>query len=283
MSSEDSNEVTLGMVLSNIKDIQDTLKITIQQNNDLKEQNDALKREFLSFKTNLQCEVKALDKSVKEIKHSQVFIQGQYDGQVKMNDNILKSSINIEKEHNNLIDEITNLKKQLNNEILMRNNLEQYGRRVMLEVNGIPLMADENCDHLISSLATLISVPDFTPDKIDVAHRISSSPDSPIIVKFKNRTDRNSFFNSRSNLKGKLISDLGLPLSSTPTVKGKNKIFINESLTTANKTLFKSVRSSCQEKSFTYFWTRNGVIYARKNTDSHVIRINSTDDLKKIR
>ena len=76
MSSEDSNEVTLGMVLSNIKDIQDTLKITIQQNNDLKEQNDALKREFLSFKTNLQCEVKALDKSVKEINTAKFLFKG---------------------------------------------------------------------------------------------------------------------------------------------------------------------------------------------------------------
>ena len=280
-TTNDQSKVTLDMVLNNIKEIQETLKITLKQNDDMKKQNESLKKEFLSFKTNVLSEVKALDRSVKDIKHSQDFIQEEYDKQRRVNDNLLKANRKIENEHNQLTNQITCLQKQLTYESTMRNNLEQYGRRQMVEINGIPSTENEDCVKTVSKLAKMIAVPNFTPNKIDVAHRISPLKDSPIIVKFNTRTDRNNFFESRKNLKGKTIADLGFRTPNTSPVKG-NKIFVNESLTTSNKTLFKAVRERCNEKSYDFFWSRNGSIYARKNKDTNAIKITIQDDLKKI-
>ena len=62
----------------------------------------------------------------------------------------------------------------------------------------------------------------LNPPSFDVIHRLSDKDFAPIIIKFSSRTDRNVFYDARSQLKN---------LGYDPNPNTKNKIYINESLT----------------------------------------------------
>ena len=191
---------------------------------------------------------------------------------------ILKLEKENEVINNKLVEISAKIKTNATNTI----NQEQYTRRTMVEVNNIPKQESEkeNSLDIIYKLLDLLKL-NLDRKTIDVAHRLSDKPDSPIIVKFTTRSARDLFFNNRSRLANHTIADLGCNID--PNKKSK-KIFINESLSHSIKVLFKEVRNQCEKKNYSYAWTRNGVIFIRKNKDSQAIRINSEDDFsRKIR
>ncbi len=82
---------------------------------------------------------------------------------------------------------------------------------------------------------------------------------------------------SRKNLKGKTVGSLNLTNDES---RADGKIYINESLTSINKNVFRLVRLRCEEKGWEFHWTRNGVIYARKNKSTATTRIGNLKDLE---
>ena len=278
-----------------IKNLLQEIKSEISSLRDATNKNhDDLKLEFTTFKTNILTQVHAIDRAIKttncqyddlkveveSISKSQTFISHQYDDIKSTEKNIMKSLIKLEKENEVLNQKLVDLSVKIKTNAMNTVNQEQYTRRTMVEVNNIPKQENENSLDLIYNLLDLIKI-NIDRKTIDVAHRLSDKPDSPIIVKFTTRTARDIFFNSRSKLANYTITDLGCDIN--PNSKSK-KIFINESLSQPIKVLFKDVRIECEKKKFDYAWTRNGVIYIRKNKDSHAIRINTVEDIsKKIR
>ena len=117
------------------------------------------------------------------------------------------------------------------------NDIEQYGRRSMLEVNNIPVNNKENFEDIMTTIAKTINFEEFDyANDVDVAHRLKSKllvP--PIIVMFKSRSKRNAFYEKRKKLKGVILKDLEL------TFTEEKPIYINESLTIYNRILFKKV------------------------------------------
>ena len=65
----------------------------------------------------------------------------------------------------------------------MRNQLKQYGRRDMLEISGISVVQDENCNNIIYKLCQITST-DIRKTMIEVSHRTKNGD---IIVKSKDR------------------------------------------------------------------------------------------------
>ena len=191
----------------------------------------------------------------------------------------MKKNQNLEKENILLNNKINDLDTAIKNNISNINNHEQYTRREMVEINGLPQKENENTTELVHTLMEHLQIK-VKKESLDVIHRLSDKIDAPIIIKFTSRSERDLFYSYRSNLINTTINDLGFPLN--PNNKS-NKIFINESLTRMNKILFKQTREECSKKNFEYSWTKNGVVFARKNKDSHAIRINKEDDIKKIR
>ena len=258
--------------------------------------HDDLKLEFSTFKTNILTQVHALDKAIKitntkhsdlevevqNISKSQTFISQQYDSLKTMEKNIMISYIKLEKENEVINNKLVEISAKIKTNATNTINQEQYTRRTMVEVNNIPKQESEkeNSLDIIYKLLDLLKL-NLDRKTIDVAHRLSDKPDSPIIVKITTRSARDLFFNNRSRLANHTIADLGCNID--PNKKSK-KIFINESLSHSIKVLFKEVRNQCEKKNYSYAWTRNGVIFIRKNKDSQAIRINSEDDFsRKIR
>ena len=81
----------------------------------------------------------------------------------------------------------------------------------------------------------------------------------------------------RRNLKHKSIGSLKL---SNVDAKINGKVFINKSLTPMNRNLFRLTRIKCKEKGWNFSWTRNGVVFARKNEQSLIAKISSVKELE---
>ena len=159
------------------------------------------------------------------------------------------------------------------------NDLEQYGRRTMVTVSGIPRAKDENTNNLILNLASKLDV-ELTEQDIDISHRTSNNANATIIVKFENRKKRNLFyFEGRKALKDKKTTSLDLGLSED------NDLYINESLTAINGELYSTARKKLlKEKRFKYIWTRNGKIFGKRDDleKTKVVTIMNKEQINKL-
>ena len=112
----------------------------------------------------------------------------------------------------------------------------------------------------------------YEDTEIQACHRVGLKHDTTIICKFGNRKLRDAFLQKRKQTRNISGKDLGL--------KAKDvKVFINESLTRKNKYLFKLARDKKKEIGWDFVWTRNGVIFARKNKDAAFVTIRNELDL----
>ena len=114
-------------------------------------------------------------------------------------------------------------------EKVKKNQLEQYGRREMLEISGILVAQDENCSDIMYKLCQITST-----NITKVSHRTENGD---IIAKFKDRPSRDALFANKYNLKEKSTKDLGF--------SSENSIFINESLSfnTKNSSLTSEINA----------------------------------------
>ena len=114
----------------------------------------------------------------------------------------------------------------------------------------------------------------ITKRDIAISHRVSESPEAPIIVKFVSRRVRNWFFEGRKHLKDYRVKDLGIDGC-------EKKIYINESLTPENGATFRAAKSSFG-KFYKYIWTHNGVTFLKENKDSMKTFVRSVVDINTI-
>jgi len=154
------------------------------------------------------------------------------------------------------------------------NDAEQYGRRNMIDITGVPRQNQEDTDEIVTRIAAATGS-EVTKRDIEISHRTSTVNEASIIVKFYSRKARNNFWESRKNLKGKTVSDILEGTNST------RKIFLNESLTSKNGAIFKAARNKLKDN-FKFIWTRHGVVFARKDSNAEKILIKSLDDLNRI-
>ena len=280
-SSEQRNE------LKNLtKTIDDLKQTSIKQHNELK-------MEFLQFKTNITTQVKGVEDAMRVMKtnqdeikadvatitHSQEFISNEFDQMKKQNNLMDNTSQELIKQNEILNQKLQDAENQISFQYNCLDNLAQYGRRDQLEVNGFPQYENENTREIIVSLIKKLDMENIDASHVDVTHRLSTKQNSPIIIKFTSRTARNIFFDARKVLKNKTIGDFGFEINPN----SKNKIFINESLTPDKKMLFKDVRAECTRKGFKYTWSRNGMIFAKKDEKSTAIKISTGHDIPKIK
>ena len=133
--------------------------------------------------------MKVLKATVIDVEKSQIFLSGQCkDLETKVN-TVDKNNKELKAENVFLNNKIKDLSRELENEKYKRNQLEQYGRREMLKVSGIPQNSNENCVMLVHKLCG-ITDSNIKVTKIEAIHRIKNGD---IIVKFKDRPSRGTF------------------------------------------------------------------------------------------
>ena len=242
---------------------------------EIKSQQNHLKQDLLSFKSNTQAAIKALEASQQAIGENQDFINKEFEScKVKQGAREERAKA-VETKIINMKAEIYSLQETLYEEQCKVNDLEQYGRRNMVEISNIPFTTDENLEPITDTLRKGMKLNHFNYKKyVDVAHRLNSKlPIPPIIVMFNSRSMQEEFSKSRKQLNNIKLKDIN------PNYEGNNVIFINELLTIKNAVLFRKVRQSCKANNFKFFWKFNGKIMCRKAMNTVTITIKNEEDI----
>lgn len=229
--------------------------------------------------------------TLQDLTNSVSYISERFDAiEKKVKDLEITADV-VQKENNHLRLEtlrLSNIIEEMKNNI---NDMEQYSRRECCEISGIPETPDEDTNVLVIKVGALMDI-ELDEDDISVSHRLPApsystrmamaSPSRPnqatilpkIIVKFVRRETKELFYTNRKRLWGKTTADLGLGRYSD------NRLFISESLTKRNKTLFKECLAFKKKYNFKYIWTQQGRIYLRKNQDTQSRLISSKSDIE---
>ena len=186
-----------------------------------------------------------------------------------------QKNTSLKTEYMNLNRSFTDINDKLRKGQGALNDLEQYGRRNMVDIGGIPRKKDEDTDDIVFKIAKKLDMT-VKKDDIEISHRTSANKDAPIIVKFISRRTRNDFFVKRKQLRDVKVNelDIGLPLCD-------GKVYVNESLTALNGSIFKNSRQRL--KPFCkYIWTNNGTTFVKQHDDSKKIIIKNMENISDI-
>lgn len=126
-------------------------------------------------------------------------------------------------------------------------------------------------------LAGALQFEDWSTSVMDAVHRmgkISESRPRPIIIRFVSRLNKDIFLNKRKVKRNLKASDLGY--------SSENSVYINESLTSANRTLLKMTRDMAKTRGYSQVWTANCAIFTRRDKESPAIKIVSVKDLDRM-
>lgn len=171
----------------------------------------------------------------------------------------------LEKENELLKSEMHQLKTDLV-------ELQQYSRRMNVEITDYPEAEKENLNHVFSSFCTCLDLK--LENNVSVIHRIPTSNKDkprPIIIQFDNKPNRDLFLKA-ARIKKLTANDLNSRFVNNP-------IFVSEHLTKELKKVFYHSRQFKTQNNFKYCWVRDGKIFLRQNESSKVHRIVSTVDL----
>ena len=175
-------------------------------------------------------EHKVLKSHFNELQKSLQFTQADMEDMKKENQKIkeLMESVNeknnelekkVNKLENNLqssIEQGNILKKKLEETIKIHENLEQYSRKLNLEIYGIPEKEGEDIEGIVLNLAKCLNV-NLEPEDIDIAHcmKKGNTRPRPILVRITNNYySRNRFIKT-----GKSYAEQMLEVSSKELIE----------------------------------------------------------------
>lgn len=150
---------------------------------------------------------------------------------------------------------------------LQLNELEQYNRRLNIEVHGMAKEEHENLLERMNILACNLGLPELANSDLNALYRLPSRPgkEPVVIVQFVSNSLKEKWIESRSRLRTK-----------------EPKLRFFDHLTPTNKRLLWLARQRCEESGYRFVWQKNGHIFVRKSEGERAIRICDEGDLEKI-
>ncbi|XP_072172500.1 uncharacterized protein [Diadema setosum] len=241
----------------------------------------ALRDEVANLSRILNGKFSQLEKAVSEVKEGQqgilnciTFLNAKFEEMKKTTERLEGENHELKQKNQQLEGRVDDLTHQIN-------DLDQYHRRVNLEIAGVPEEKGENPEKIVLKIAQKITE-DVSAGDIDIAHRIGKEDDQrgprPIIVRFTNRRSRNMIYDGRRKLQHFTTKDFGLRSSS----KGNGRIYVNENLVASTRELLKETNRARRLAGYKYLWTHNGRIYVKKNDGGAISVINRKEDLSKL-
>lgn len=214
----------------------------------------------------LKSEIKRVDDRIDAIEKSQTFISKEHEKQTTVSNNIITKNSDLTKQNEELKKQLDSIVHDLEQEKAGRNEENQYHRASLnAKIVGIPYQKGEEVraetsnsttTDVIKKLANVANI-EFDINDIDVCHRVSKVRYSPIIIRFKSKTAKCSFFKQRYSLRDKAIEDFDFygEKELYPDKDGRKKksetkkpyIQILEHLTAMNGSLLAETRSYLAE------------------------------------
>lgn len=176
-------------------------------------------------------------------------------------------------------DEIPALRAEVSRLNQEMQDRDQWARANNVEIQGIPLRKNENLYDIVNQIASLSNF-SFKKEAINYIARIptrKTNSEKPILVAFNSRYLKEEFVTLARKCNELTLANLGLATS--------GKCYVNDHLTTFNKTLLSKAKALAREKNcpvFQYVWVKHCKIMARKSDTSPIFQIRNEKDLLKI-
>ncbi|KAF9416515.1 hypothetical protein HW555_006182 [Spodoptera exigua] len=153
---------------------------------------------------------------------------------------------------------------------------EQWARANNAEIKGIPQKSNENLYDIAQKIGSLCNVTVRKEDINYIARIPTRVPNAvkPIIVAFNNRYMKEEFVSSSRKSKQLNISNLGFSSSAN--------FYVNDHLTTTNKSLLSKARTLARDNNFKYVWVKNCKILAKQSDTTQTFFIKCEKDLQRI-
>lgn len=214
--------------------------------------------------TELKTSVNFLSNSVDVVNNAMKEIQSQISELKKENKQLKNENIELQKVS-------TDMKERLR-------ALEQYTRKNNIEISGIPETAKENVLAVVKDIGTALGL-ELQESQVAAAHRIPSfKRDRPasLVVQFQDRTSRDiwiSKYKERKTITARDVNQAYPP----------HKVFVNEHLSPENKLFLNKLKQKTKDLGIKYVWCRDGKFYVRRADGESCKRINTYDELDKLR
>ena len=246
----------------------------------------SLRDDIKNYQNAIDESVNQLSARVESVESSQQFLNHQYEIFKNVVDKLQRRDMMREKENNQLKDKVKKLQSKLRSETSARNDLAQYQRRNMCKISGVPVQKDENSVDIVHKIARIAKIGNFDQKSVYLAHRITTKPDSPIIILFKTRDARENIYAQRRKFGCLYVEQIIGKSETFPDLSAKRssntRVFLNESLTPENKMLMKVARQKVPELDYHFMWSHRGNIFAGKEKDSRKNQIRRPEDLEKL-
>ena len=162
-------------------------------------------------------------------------------------------------------------------------DIESYSYRYNIKIYGVPMATEnessEETTKLCLKLFQAMGISDCTIQ--DIAHRLparnASNRPNAIVCKFTRRITKERIMAARNQISNVTASQLDIP-SSVPL----NRLSIFDHLTPKQQKLFYEAKKYKESKQCKYCWTKQGVIFLRKNDHSTVMKLTKLEDLSSL-
>ena len=243
-----------------------------------------------SIRDEIRVQVKALNDNIEalntrcqQIEKSQDFLSSKYDQFIENFNTIKKQMEGTEARVNRQDETLCNVQDCIDELYSQVDEIQQYSRRDCVEIDGIPILPEDDPKQLVQEVASLIGV-NVSEEHVSVVHRLPDSKNSKdrIIVKMVQRSKRDEIYRNRRKLNGKSIKDLpSVARQQLPfNVNAGKKIFINESLTPYRRRLFGRINAFKRENNFRFIWTMNGKVYLKQSENSRTFTFTTDHDFE---
>ena len=287
--------------MAEFKKLQEDITILLDRTKDIPTINATISNisnKLDNLEVKFKGEINRIEKKLIEVEKSQDFISKEYEKYRHISNNITTKNGLIENENIALKGQLDRIQHDLEQKKAARNEDAQYHRSSLnVKLTGIPLQqgeekikqASNNISTLevIKNLAEEANISEFHPQQIDVCHRIGKTKYSPIIIRFKNKCDRQAFYSQKNKLRPikdpRSFANLPLVEDSRTNDTYTPHIQMQESLTNYNAELLKLAREAALNKQYIFHgYIINGQVCVKKDKDSIYIPIRCKSDINKI-
>ena len=183
--------------------------------------------------------VKSNQKQLVAFEQSLNFVHSELDTVKKENEQLKKKNAEMEGRMAAMDNRMSQLELDMAEESRKRDESEQNGRLINLEISGVPQLegeTEEDCKKIVGEIMKLVGSA-YTQADVDVAHRKYAGG---LICKLKSRSVRNEFYSKRFALQSKKAKDIA------PRFEGvdgsDSDLYLNENLSYDRSKLMKYVR-----------------------------------------
>ncbi|XP_054287896.1 uncharacterized protein LOC129003623 [Macrosteles quadrilineatus] len=230
------------------------------------------------FKQKVFMELKSTRNDISELKESLNFVSNMMDDSNKLMTEIKgelatlkKENDDLRKENATLTVEVTSLKDRVR-------SLEQYSRKNNVEISGIPQTPNEDVVKLVKDVGAALGI-DIQEGDISIAHRVPSfkkERTQPLIVQFSRRTSRETLLKSFREKKTMTAKEIHAAFPA-------RSVYVNEHLSPENKQFLSKLKEKCKEVGYKYAWCREGKFFVRKCVNDRCLRVDTYEELEKLK